>query len=312
MNTMHVNLTGLSALTALMFMPMKGFSDIPSLQQAEQAVLSAQVLPEGPHAKAVKLINDSGPLRHMASLCGKTLTLVAGSMTEGVITITNHAIFVPATNIHIENLPSGISETSNSCDIVYPGETCQIGLQPSVSAVPLTTLHIYGDNTTETTIDVRVNVVAVGDNYQGGFVYAIQGNTVSIAADTDESPGVWDPASPYASIITTDTDGQTNTRHIIEQIGQGSYAALSCAQYNSGGYSDWYLPAVDQLATLLNYAQTVPPLYKYFLNGPAYWSSTQDNNPNNAFTHTLLSGSGDPTPIDKGSVNYVRCTRTGT
>ena len=42
-------------------------------------------------------------------------------------------------------------------------------------------------------------------------------------------------------------DGSFNTDRIIIDQGSGSYAALICANYNGGGFGDWYLPSRDEL-----------------------------------------------------------------
>ena len=57
---------------------------------------------------------------------------------------------------------------------------------------------------------------------------------------------------------------------ITTQGNTGSYAAKLCRDYRGGGFSDWYLPAKDELNLL--YAQK--SLVGGFVN-EIYWSSSE-------------------------------------
>lgn len=72
-------------------------------------------------------------------------------------------------------------------------------------------------------------------------------------------------------------DGSFNTDRIITAQGNGNYAALLCANYNGGGYGDWYLPSKDEL-NLMYKNLHLKGLGSFF--GDNYWSSTEIDNIN--------------------------------
>jgi hypothetical protein len=73
------------------------------------------------------------------------------------------------------------------------------------------------------------------------------------------------------------SNGMANTNAIIAQGGQTVSAALLCHNYNGGGYTDWYLPAIWELTQ----CYTAAGIVNRFLgdtNGlhlAIYWSSTE-------------------------------------
>jgi len=125
------------------------------------------------------------------------------------------------------------------------------------------------DNSTTPDIPVKL-----GDHYQGGIVFVVDaaGKHGLIAATADQAvTDPWWNGSFVATGATSMTAGKTNTTTIINAQGNtGTYAAKLCRDYKGGGFSDWYLPAKDQLNTL--YAQ------KNLVGGfvsEIYWSSTE-------------------------------------
>ena len=67
-------------------------------------------------------------------------------------------------------------------------------------------------------------------------------------------------------------DGSFNTDRIISTLGSGDYAALVAANYNGGGYGDWYLPSKEELA--LMYENLHLSDLGGFASG-SYWSSSE-------------------------------------
>ncbi|OQA39041.1 MAG: hypothetical protein BWY51_00558 [Parcubacteria group bacterium ADurb.Bin316] len=109
----------------------------------------------------------------------------------------------------------------------------------------------------------------------------------------------------YGTTITgadSTTDGAQNTIDIVNGCAEASRAARLCSDLSSGGYTDWYLPAKDQLHTL--YGQ------KAIVGGfttSVYWSSTEVNS-NTAWAENF--NLGNQFSLNKYLGFYVRCIRS--
>ena len=165
----------------------------------------------------------------------------------------------------------------------------------------------------------------VGELFGGGIVVSVwkdfQGIEHGLIASlTNLSSGIqWTtPAFQFIEIGPTaqsPRDGFANTNAIVEQAGAGTtYAAGLCKAYNAGGYTDWYLPAINELKQCYNSNQIVNEVLGD-INGfefsvwdtSVYWSSTE--NDNNAWV--IGFGSGGSTVINgkKSSGFAVRAVR---
>jgi hypothetical protein len=125
--------------------------------------------------------------------------------------------------------------------------------------------------------------LAVGDSYQGGKIaYLLKSgdpgydaNTPHglIAAPSDQSSGIkwWN-----GSFVLTNTvdysfgSGNANTNTIISIQGNGSYAAKLCADLTLDGYSDWYLPSLNEIEQICKNKDLVGGFANAF-----YWTSTE-------------------------------------
>ncbi len=104
----------------------------------------------------------------------------------------------------------------------------------------------------------------IGELFGGGVVFYVDktGSHGLICSMIDLNTTIaWTKAAYYTTSVPTpgalsDWNGQTNTTAIVSQAGTGStYAAGLCdaytnANYGTGVYSDWYLPAIHQLYKL--------------------------------------------------------------
>ena len=135
----------------------------------------------------------------------------------------------------------------------------------------------------------------VGELFGGGIVVSVWKDAQGvenglIASLSDLSAGIpWTtPAFQNDQIqigpsAQSSKDGLANTNAIVAQAGEGStYAAGICKAYNAGGFTDWYLPAIDELK-LLYFSQHIiygkllgesNGLQSLFSNSN-YWSSTE-------------------------------------
>ena len=156
----------------------------------------------------------------------------------------------------------------------------------------------------------------IGDSYQGGKVaYLLRPYDTGydaivphgiIAAPSDQSVGIqWNNVGyvvvplAYSSSIGT---GNANTINIVTNQGQGSYAAKLCSDLSLNGYTDWYLPSIDELRELYWNKSSVGG----FTNNN-YWSSTNSNLSNAWY---LNLGNSAANTIDKANTYYVRAVRS--
>lgn len=116
--------------------------------------------------------------------------------------------------------------------------------------------------------------LAIGDVYQGGFIFYLDGNGGGlIAAPFDQATGNGTIGNPMGGAPWACYGPPCVT------------AANLCENLTLGGYSDWYLPSKDELNQLY--------LNKGFNYMPGrYWSSTEDSSDNErAWTHNFSSNS---------------------
>jgi len=154
----------------------------------------------------------------------------------------------------------------------------------------------------------------IGELFGGGIVVAVWKESGVekglIASLTDVSA-----SAKYSSITGTligataqsPIDGQANTTAIVAQ-GDNSGAAYLCANYSSGGFSDWYLPAAWELNQCYNAAFVVNTILGA-TNGfqfAYYWSSTEASGTNGWYQSF---DTGYPYGANKSSTFRVRAVR---
>jgi hypothetical protein len=159
-------------------------------------------------------------------------------------------------------------------------------------------------------------LLAIGDTYQGGIVFYMDGSGGGlIAAPTDQSPGAgW---GCYMTLISG-ADGTaigTGTQNTIDIINanctsfNGSPAADICANLTLGGYSDWFLPSKDELNEMYLNIGNGNALGLGNLGGFAtsyYWSSSEINNYN---AWSQYFGNGYQYYVGKNVTRNVRAVR---
>ena len=140
--------------------------------------------------------------------------------------------------------------------------------------------------------EVVFTSLKLGESYQGGIVASLlqPGNPGYdaniehglIAAPSDQSAGIaWDTTLNY-SIITNTYDGSANTNLIVSTLGNGNYAARLCYDLILNGFSDWYLPSVNEASKMNVY-------FGGYSNG-FYWTSSTWNNGLTAFGYNFSNG----------------------
>ena len=125
--------------------------------------------------------------------------------------------------------------------------------------------------------------VSVGDWFHGGIVFYVSGTgTGLIAPLQDQEIASWGCDGTTTNAIST-IDGNGNTIAILTACSTRPIAASICDNLIINGYSDWFLPARDQL----NYFYQQRNLFS--VSGGLYWSSTEDY-PNTAVCISMNNG----------------------
>ncbi len=120
---------------------------------------------------------------------------------------------------------------------------------------------------------------------------------------SNESPTLlkWGPRSGTTR-VQSETDGRANTT-TLAALGPKYEAATYCANLTEGGFSDWYLPAKDELwAGYQQYGRSLFP-------SSIYWSSTESSELPENVAWGLFTSSGSMGYDSKGNSGSVRCLR---
>ncbi len=162
----------------------------------------------------------------------------------------------------------------------------------------------------------------VGQSSGGGIIAALNGGLQNlIAATADSSIGAdWGgPGTAVGAGAQSDTDGAANTVAIQTTLGQGNYAAAICSAYevDSQGnspcqpgnacYSDWYLPAKDQLNALYANRMAIVGFANSFYASSTEFSISPSNN-----AWIQIFASGATVAANKSTLTNVRCVRSFT
>lgn len=98
----------------------------------------------------------------------------------------------------------------------------------------------------------------IGQSFGGGVVFHVyrDANNVEhglICSIVDQSTGsIWSNIDNALSGASSLWDGQSNTNLMAAQTGATSGAWKLCNDYSYGGFTDWYMPAIDELRLLAN------------------------------------------------------------
>ena len=151
------------------------------------------------------------------------------------------------------------------------------------------------------------NGYAAGDALGGGlFVFEDSGYAYISAAADQATDAPWGcegvEIDVYSGLIGA---GAGNTQTIIQSCDQSGISARICDELVLKGYSDWFLPSLDELAQM--YTKLAADGLGNFANH-TYWSSTQAD-ANQAFTVNMNNGNQGTHAKDDTSNRYTRAMR---
>jgi hypothetical protein len=159
-------------------------------------------------------------------------------------------------------------------------------------------------------ICVAVPPFAIGDTGPAGGIvfYVTDGGLHGLeAAPQDQGAGIW--GCEGTDIPGADGDavgtGAQNTADILAGCTQSGIAAEIAHAYTLNGYSDWFLPSKDELNLLYQQRGVVGGGFIAY----NYWSSTENDNNNLAWSLDFFSGFFEDGGKDSPYFYYVRAVR---
>lgn len=147
----------------------------------------------------------------------------------------------------------------------------------SCNKEPLPT-QTLADTQMENTTELTGHVGYIGERFGGGIIFYINGKHGMIADTVDLAPATW--SNGNTNVLTGATGyligtGKSNTNKIVAAQGKpGSYAALECKKSKRSGFTDWFLPSLNELQQLHN-QQDVIGIGSF--TGTYYYTSTESS-----------------------------------
>jgi hypothetical protein len=167
----------------------------------------------------------------------------------------------------------------------------------------------------------------VGENFGGGVVFHVYKDAlgeehglvcslIDLSSSAPWSFGLFGTDVPNCESLW---NGASNSAAIITSGVEVGVAAQLCDVYESGVFSDWYLPAIEELRIMYNNRyilnislSQIQGSAVIFLNGTSdtfYWSSTEQSSGSAVRFYYFFNGNVNFTVSSKNGNGYVRAVR---
>jgi len=185
----------------------------------------------------------------------------------------------------------------------------------SITGLNVSTLYhvrAYATNSVGTTygtdLTFTTNTFVIGATYLGGKIAYIDATGIHgfIVSTSTENTSAEYGCMKYVQGATGTAigTGAANTTKIVNACITSGIAARWCDGVNINGYTDWYLPSVNELMQVYSNRVAIGVVF----NGVNYWSSTEKDG-FSAYSMNFLDGTTNSS-TSKSSLLYVRPVRS--
>lgn len=146
----------------------------------------------------------------------------------------------------------------------------------------------------------------IGDYYKGGIIYYLDGmggGLIAAIEDLDDGGTTSFDWGCFGTEVfaNSTTDGAANTDSILANCATADIGADVTDDYSYDGYSDWFIPAIDQLDSMYVHRDDIGGF-----TTDVYWSSTESSGvaaPNSVQGYWFLNGTYFPI-LNKNLIPY--------
>lgn len=167
---------------------------------------------------------------------------------------------------------------------------------------------VFASETTCTQIGLPCAGGIYAGEFEGAQLITTPGNctnskTPDCDGGTDTLQFKWAAQTGVVTKATNKVDGRINTALILKSKHSQKEAVEYCENLDFGGYTDWYLPAQDELFHLYQHKDLIQG---FNTTGLLYWSSTEINM---GMVKMIKFRDGAQLNGGKPSLYLVRCVR---